>query len=564
MVNLYMHSACTGIEGRMKEFSQDLNYNDVIACKKAARCEHTLTVISNITLKPVFHKFIYYYRDKLEVQYIDTNSYLALEAQYDYSFVVLSLRDLAPHLYYHFYELSIEEVSKEVERLEDYLEFLFRKLKCECRLVILSCFENEYLASTPIGQVSFQSIIYRLNELIRNLIRDIDQIHILDINRMIMAIGYKSFYNKLNYYHTNSPFSALACNMLSYFVLSLIEQITNQSKKCLVLDCDNVLWGGSAGEDGMEGLLLSNQFMGRAYLDLQREIIKLYYQGIIICLCSKNKLSDIKDILSKHPDMLLKENFISAMKINYNNKADNIRELSKELNISLDAMVFADDNPYEISLINYELPEVTTIQLNPQRPYQYSEIFRNLACFYKKKLNENDQMRGKQYKEQEARLHNRSLYTNIEAYHASLQTEITISKVDEYSISRVAELSQRTNQFNLSGKHYTLEELQALLAKDYEILYLRAKDKFGDMGIIASGVVKLYKDFAVIEAMFLSCRVFGRGFELSLITEIEKVVLKRNINNLYGVYNENKKNEMFKNFYKENNIPLYIPNHPNQ
>ena len=548
----------------MKEFNQDLNYNDVIACNKAATCENTLTVISNITLKPVFHKFIHYYRDKLEVQYIDTNSYLALEAQYDYSFVVLSLRDLAPHLYYHFYELDTEEVSKELERLEDYFEFLFRKLKCECRLVILSCFENEYLANTPIGQVSIQSIIDRLNELIRNLIRDIDQIHILDINRMIMAIGYKSFYNKPNYYHTNSPFSALACNMLAYSVVSLIDQITNQSKKCLVLDCDNVLWGGSVGEDGMEGILLSNQFMGRAYLDLQREIIKLYYQGIIICLCSKNKLSDIKDILSKHPNMLLRENFISAMKINYNNKADNIRELSKELNISLDAMVFADDNPYEISLINYELPEVTTIQLNPQRPYQYSEIFRNLACFYKKKLNENDIRRGKQYKEQEARLHNRSLYTNIEAYHASLQTEIIIDKVDEYSISRVAELSQRTNQFNLSGKHYTLEELQALFAKDYEILYLRAKDKFGDMGIVASGVVKIYEDFAVIEAMFLSCRVFGRGFELALITEIKKVMIKRNINNLYGVYNKNKKNEMFKDFYQENNIPLYMPNHPNQ
>ncbi len=542
----------------MKEFDRTLNYNDVIACDKNTFYEETtLTVISNITLKPVFNKFIHYYNDKLEIKYIDANMYSASKVQLDISLIILNIRELAPYLYYHFYELKKEEVSKEIKKLEDYIQILYSKLKGESRIVFFSDFESEVDRNDTIGQLSFQYVIDRLNKYVKNIMQDTDQFYMMNMDKIIAKVGYTNFYNKLNYYHTNSPYSVLACNILAYSLLFYFEQIRNQSKKCLILDCDNVLWGGIIGEDGIEGILLSNQFMGRAYLDFQREIIKLYYQGVIICLCSKNKLSDIKEVISKHPDMLLREKYIAAMKINYRNKADNLRELAKELNISINSMVFIDDNPYEISLVNYELPDVITVQLNAQRPYKYSEILKELKYFYKKKITRNDPLRGKQYKEQEIRSQSMSLYTNIEEYHKSLKTQITINKVDKYSISRVAELSQRTNQFNLSGMHYSLEELQSLLKMDYEILYLRAKDKFGDMGIVAAVIVRICKDHAIIEAMFLSCRVFGRGFELALLEEIKKIVSNKNINKLLGVYIMNSKNEIFKDFYKENNISLY-------
>lgn len=541
----------------MKEFDKTLNYNDMITCQQNTVCEETLTVISNLTLRPVFDKFVAYYKEGRKVKYLDVNSYLAAKAQLDSCFVLLNLRELAPFLYYHFYELDKEIINREIEQLEEMLRFLCEKLKKECRRVLFSSFEQEYEIKDVKGQLAYQYVIDQLNDYITKLAEASGQFQILPMDRLIAKIGREGFYNQQNYYQINAPYSVLGCNALAHSVLIILEQIKNQSRKCLILDCDNVLWGGILGEDGAEGILLSNQFIGRAYLDFQREIIKLYYQGIIICLCSKNKLSDVKKIINQHPDMLLREKYIAAMRINYNNKADNIRSLAEELNINTDSIVFVDDSSYEISLVKQELPEVAVVQLDAKRPYTYAGILGELPYFYKKEITENDLIRGKQYREQEKRLQNKNTYTNLAEYHASLKTEITINRVDEYSLARVAELSQRSNQFNLSGMHYSLEELQLLLHKDFEILYLRARDKFGDMGIVASAVLRYGKDYAVIEAMFLSCRAFGRGFELELLKEIKITAFKRKLINLYGVYSPNLKNERFQDFYKENNIPLY-------
>lgn len=544
----------------MKPFDNTLNYMDVITCKEDENSERSLTIISTITLKPIFHRFIRYYNNKLSARYVDYNIYRTLEEKQEVCFVLLTVRELAPQLYYHFYELELEEITKELGKLKEELLYLYHKLQSESKIIIFSYFENEYELKPVIGQLSFQSVIDQMNEYISGLMLASDQFYMLDINVIIAKTGYMHFYNKLNYYHTNSPFSILACNTLAHAVLVLLAQILNSRKKCLVLDCDNVLWGGTLGEDGLEGILLGNQFIGRTYLDFQREVIRLYDQGVILCLCSKNKLCEVKAVLDQHPDMLLREKFLAAMRVNYKNKADNLRELAQELNIGLDSMVFLDDNPYEISLVNYELPEVATVLLDAKKPYHYSEILRNLEYFYLKKKGENDLVRGRQYKEQEIRLQNRSLFFGNDEYLRSLETEIMISKVDEYSIARVAELSQRTNQFNLSGKHYCIEDLKRLLEMDYEILYLRAKDKFGDMGIVASAIVRIDKDHAIIEGMFLSCRVFGRGFELALLKEINKLLLQRNINQIFGIYNRNAKNEMFQEFYSENDIPFYKGN----
>lgn len=133
--------------------------------------------------------------------------------------------------------------------------------------------------------------------------------------------------------------------MIAYEILALLKKTSHKSKKCLVLDCDNVLWGGIVGEDGIEGIRLSNEFIGRAYLDFQRELIRLYNQGVILCLCSKNEYDTVDNVIKNHPYMLLREEFIAIKRINYKNKADNIRELATELNISLDSIFFVDDSP---------------------------------------------------------------------------------------------------------------------------------------------------------------------------------------------------------------------------
>lgn len=541
----------------MKPFTEKLSYSDVIACIANTQAKEKLTVISNITLTPIFQKFIYYYNNEYLVNYIDLNEYLLKENMLSTCFVIIHLKILSPCLYYHFYELTLEQVTDEINKIKEFLYILYSKLGSESDLIFLTTFESDFESNVISGQVSYQSVIDELNQFVIDSLSNREKFSIVDIDRLIYRYGYEKIHNRLNFYQTNSPYTPYGCNIVAYEILALLDNISSKTKKCLVLDCDNVLWGGIIGEDGMAGIQLSNQFIGRAYLDFQRELIKLYYQGVILCLCSKNKLDDVQNVINNHPDMLLREKFLAAKRINYKNKADNIREIAIELNITLDSMVFVDDNPYETEMVKYEIPQVATILLDPAKPYQYAHILRTSKYFHKKKITENDKLRGKQYKDRAMRLQIEKSCTNIEEYHKFLETKVIIKRADKFSVARVAELSQRTNQFNLSGQRYSLEELQNLINQGYEILYLRAQDKFGDMGLVAASIVNICENYAIIEGMYLSCRVFGRGFEIQLLNQIRKHLALMKIDKVYGKYNKTAKNISFKEFYNDNNILLY-------
>lgn len=541
---------------KMKPFSKKLSYMDVISCTENRQGKKKLTVISNVTLTPIFQKYVYYYDNEYVVDYISVNEYLMKETVLYTCFLLLNLELLSPYLYYHFYELTESQVEDDVNRIKEFLNILFSKLETESELVFIAAFEKSTEANV-IGQVSYQSVIDELNYYIYTNLLNKEQFNIINIDSMVYQYGYEKMYQKTNFYLTNSPYSAYGCNVIVYELLTSIENKVEAIKKCIVLDCDNVLWGGIIGEVGIDGIQLSNQFAGRAYMDFQRQLIKLYYQGIILCLCSKNELAQVQNVIDHHPDMLLREKFIAAKRVNYKNKADNIRELAIELNISLNSMVFVDDNLYEIELVKFELPEVSTIYLNPNKPHQYTEILISSKYFYKKQVTDTDKLRGQQYKEREKRQKVETFCSNIEEYHKFLETKVTIEEADEFSLARIAELSQRTNQFNLSAKRYDLEELKRLISQGYHVLYLRAEDKYGDMGIVAASIVYVYETYAVIEAMFLSCKVFGRGFETQLLENIRNKLAFNHIQKIYGVYRETSRNKAFKKYYPEHNISLY-------
>ncbi len=308
-------------------------------------------------------------------------------------------------------------------------------------------------------------------------------------------------------------------------------------KKVLICDCDNCLWHGIAGEEEIH--------TDTSTLCLQNELIGLYEKGILLCLCSKNAPLNIARAFAQL-DMPLKPEHILLSKINHGNKADNIIQIAEELNLSTDSFVFLDDSDYELGLINALLPEVTTFKVNFEQLNKLMPEIR--SCFGK---NTSEPNRTSQYRDQKEREKAKSKYTTVEEYNASLETIVTCAEASPQQADRIAELSQRTNQCNLSVARYTPEDIQRMLAdNNYTILSLSVEDKYGDMGIVGAAIIHSQ---AVIEAFFLSCRAFDRTFEDVLLQHIQE----RFPSNLRGVYKKSLQNIRYYDFYRIHGVPYY-------
>lgn len=309
-------------------------------------------------------------------------------------------------------------------------------------------------------------------------------------------------------------------------------------KKVLICDCDNCLWHGISGEE--------NVYLDQATFSFQEELVRLYEKGVLLCLCSKNDPQTI-DKAFRGLSMPLKPAHILLSKINWNNKAENLQEIALELNLPTDSFVFVDDSEYELGLINALLPEITTIKAD----YRSDDFIKQIHdCFLSYA---SDSSRTRQYREQKEREKDRRKITDVQSYNDSLETVITCDIVTQLQADRVAELSQRTNQCNLSLARYTASEIYQLLeAPAYTLLYLSARDKYGDMGIVGAAVIR-YETVPVIEAFFLSCRAFGRDLEVVLLDKIKEQFSS----DLTGIYRASDKNKHFQNFYTDNGVALY-------
>lgn len=331
----------------------------------------------------------------------------------------------------------------------------------------------------------------------------------------------------------NTLFSKLE----KYFV------VNKEIKKILICDCDNCLWHGVAGEEKI--------YFDESTTALQNCLVDLYNRGVLLCLCSKNEICNIQTAFNSQGMKLKMENIIIS-KINFNNKVDNIDQIRRELHLSFESMVFIDDSDYEIGLVNALLPEITTIKIDYTKRLNtiINEIYSQFTLVSK---NSN---RTQQYKDQKLREQEKIKASSIEEYNRSLKSEITCRTALPEEADRIAELSQRTNQFNLSSKRYIKKEiLDFLTDDDYTVFVLSAKDKYGDMGIVGAAVVHTIKstEKSIVEAFFISCRVFERGFENILINKIKDAFPER----LEGVYIRTQKNSRFKNFYLESGLKIY-------
>lgn len=390
------------------------------------------------------------------------------------------------------------------------------------------------------------------NTYLMNVIENKRNVKVVDVRSLLIKKGTENLIDNRMHYLAKSHWNHNGLKLLSGLYLRYLNAFTGKRKKCIVLDLDNTLWGGIIGDDGIENIKLSNDGEGKAFYDFQRELLKLYDRGIVLAVNSKNTEEIVIETMMNHPYMLLKPEHFISMKVNWNNKAQNLKEIADEINIGLDSIVFLDDSDFEREVISNQFPEVTVPEL-PKDFSEYPSFIRNLDFFDFLSLTNDDFARNKMYKENLQRDNLKKSNINIEDFYYSLNMVVTIGKIDDFNIPRIAQMTQKTNQFNLRTKRYTDSDIKKfILSENYEVYYLSLADKFGDNGIVGTAIVQIKQNEAFIDSFIFSCRALGRTAETVLINYIIDDIKNQGIRKLVGEYIPTKKNLPCKDFYAQN------------
>ena len=332
---------------------------------------------------------------------------------------------------------------------------------------------------------------------------------------------------------------------MEWFERKLV-QVSLKRKKCLVLDLDNTLWGGILGEDGINGIKLSGDYPGKAYHLFQDCLKELGNDGIILTICSKNNEDEVLNALDSNPFMVLKKNDFSSWRINWNDKAANIREIAEELNIGLDSMVFIDDNPSERELIRQTLPMVTVPEF-PTQPYEIPIFCKELVEQYFRvySIMEEDRKKSEQYRANALRTQSQRTFTDMESFLESLDIHIRIEMANEFNIPRIAQMTQKTNQFNLTTRRYSESDIRSRLDNGWDICCMSVSDRFGDNGITGC----LLMNGNEIDSLLLSCRILGKGIEYAFLKTILAGLRDKGIKSIKAEYIPTAKNTQVADFY---------------
>ncbi len=324
------------------------------------------------------------------------------------------------------------------------------------------------------------------------------------------------------------------------------------TKKCLVLDLDDTLWGGIIGEDGLEGIKLGPTPEGRPFLEFQKYILSLFNRGIILAINSKNNLEDALNVLRKHPYAVLKEKHFASIKINWDDKISNMKAIADEINIGLDSLVFFDDDKLNREMVSSALPEVKVVDL-PDDPSLYLKTLMELNDFNSFHFSEEDKARGRMYADQRKRQELSQTATDITEYLKALNMKVTIEPASPFNIPRISQLTQKTNQFNMTTRRYSEEDIKKLSGnKNYLVFSVKVEDKFGDNGITGIAIVKKEEKKWIIDSFLLSCRIIGRRVEETMLAYILEEAKKEKVKTLIGEFISTKKNTPAKEFYHKN------------
>lgn len=490
--------------------------------------------------------------NQVERQFMDPTSDL-YEFDADLIVVFQSTHKLGEH---H----SLLPVDQQTTLADDRLNFVASI--CENSTLTLKkiiCFNYPEIEDTVFGSYankvtsSFSYQVRKLNYELMNLSQQYPNLFICDIAGLQNKLGRDVMFASNVYTSTEMVLSIDALPYVASRVMDIVCAIKGQFKKCLILDLDNTLWGGVIGDDGLEGIQLGHGLgIGKAFTEFQMWVKKLKQRGIIICIASKNNEETAKEPFEKHPDMVLKLDDIAVFQANWETKVDNIRTIQSILNIGFDSMVFLDDNPFERNMVRENIPGITVPEL-PQDPGDYLEYLYSLNLFETANYSNADKDRTKQYQVEAKRVSLSKTFTNEADFLRSLNMVSTVSGFTKFNTPRVAQLSQRSNQFNLRTIRYTEVDI-ADMAENPDVIDLSftLEDKFGDNGLIAVVIMrKQDAETLFVDTWFMSCRVLKRGMENFTLNTMVECAKSAGYKKIIGEYLPTLKNKMVENHYTD-------------
>lgn len=361
-------------------------------------------------------------------------------------------------------------------------------------------------------------------QFIQSLSENKKNVFVFDLKDTITDIGRNAFYSDKMYYLSSMPYSREGLGAVVEDIKRMLDSVFSARKKIIVLDLDNTLWGGVIGEDGIEGIELSNHKEGERFYDFQRQILEMKNRGVVLAVNSKNNTDEALNAMEKHPNMLLRPDDFVSLKINWNDKASNIKEISSELNLTEGSFIFIDDNPIERSIVSGECPDVTVPDF-PQDTTTLRSFAEEVYFRYCRPLRllDEDLKKTQMYKNEAKRKQELSNSLDLDEYISKLEICVDIHKMRPEEQERVVQLCNKTNQFNVTTKRYTASDIKRMSDDDGADIYVvYSKDKYGDNGLISVLIVKYHNDHAEIDTFLMSCRVMGRKLENIIMNELIK------------------------------------------
>jgi FkbH-like protein len=472
----------------------------------------------------------------------------------DAAFLAVQTRDIAPDLWKAFADLDASQVRSALSRVTgEFRQWVtaFRQ-NSQAQLVIHDFEEPGFPAN---GVLDSQDVhghrhsIEQINQDLRAIAKEQTGVFILDYDSLTARHGRDAWHNEHRWLTVRLPFSGSSIIHLVDEWMRFLHPLTGKIAKCVVVDLDNTLWGGIIGEDGMDGIHLGPEHPGAAHEELQRSLLDLRRRGILLAICSKNNPEDAFEVLNNHPGMKLQPEHFSATRINWADKSMNLREIAAELNIGIDSLAFIDDNPYERREVRNRLPEVLILDL-PKDPLLFARAVRECPQFERLSLSAEDRQRGDLYQTQLARETLQQQTGSREDFLRSLEQEVEIAPLSRSTLTRVAQLTNKTNQFNLTTRRRTEQELIELCSSPaWSCFSLRVQDRFGDNGLVGVAITHDDGNCCEIDTFLLSCRVIGRSVETAFLSFLACHANQRGVSDLVGWFRSTKKNLPAKDFY---------------
>lgn len=399
---------------------------------------------------------------------------------------------------------------------------------------------------------SFLFQVKKLNFLLACGCQAVKNVFLIDLNSVQNQVGRDRFYDDKLYYVAKMPISLEVLPEVAKQVFDVVSAIRGRIKKCVICDLDNTLWGGVIGDDGLCGIQIGELGIGQAFENFQQWLKQLKERGIILGVCSKNNEDTAKEPFLKHPEMVLHMDDFSIFVANWEDKASNLRYIQKTLNIGMDSIVFLDDNPFERNLVRSMIPDITVPEL-PEDPALYLKYLKSLNLFETASFSASDKERTAQYRSEISRVNAEKSFASYDEYLESLQMVATVCPFDEFQTPRIAQLTQRSNQFNLRTVRCTENDIAAITSDDrYITRYFMLRDKFGDHGLISVVILKkLDEDTVFVENWLMSCRVLKRGMEEFIADAIIAAAKEAGFSQVIGEYIKTPKNAMVQDLYQK-------------